>query len=139
MAFATLDDLTARWKPNPPLSEDELETAETLLDDAAVWLSSYVAVDAGDSEQAERLKIVSCSMVTRAMNSARSDAFGVSQQTVSADIYSQSTSWANPNGDFFLTRAEQRMLGITSSYLVSLRPTIAPVEVRRPHDPWKDR
>lgn len=138
MAFATLDDLIARWKPSPPLSEDEIETAETLLDDAAVWLSSYVSVDAEDQEQAERLKIVSCAMVTRAMNSARNDAFGVAQQTVSADIYSQSTTWANPNGDFFLTRAEQRMLGITSSYLLNLRPTIDPVKVRN-HDLWRDR
>lgn len=138
MAFATLEDLTARWKPSPPLSESEIETAGILLEDAAIWLSAFVDVDAEDEQQAALLKMVNVEMVIRKMSSSRSDAFGVSQQTISADIYSQSTSWANPSGDFYLTRNEQRMLGITSSYLVNLRPTIDPVKVRQ-HDLWRDR
>lgn len=135
MAFATVDDLEARWHP---LLDAERERAAVLLEDAALYLSSFVNVDDGDERQAGILKMVSCSMVQRAMSTAQSDAFGVSQQTITADIYSQSLSFANPSGDFYLTASEKRLLGITSSYIIGIRPTIDPVEVRA-HDTWRDR
>lgn len=135
MAFATVDDLEARWHP---LLDAERERAAVLLEDAALYLSTFVNVDDGDERQAGILKMVSCSMVQRAMSTAQSDAFGVSQQTITADIYSQSLSFANPSGDFYLTASEKRLLGITSSYIIGIRPTIDPVEVRA-HDTWGDR
>lgn len=135
MAFATYQDLEARWRP---LNEAEQARATVLLDDAAVYLSRYVDVCGCDDSQFAALKIVSCSMVIRAMSNADSDAFGVSEQTIKADIYSQSWKYANPSGDLYLTAGEKRMLGITGSYLKSLRPTINPVRVRY-ENLWRDR
>lgn len=128
MAFATHEDLEARWRT---LSEAEQARADVLLDDAAVYLSQFVTVIEGDEQQAAALKMVSCSMVQRAMLVSENDAFGVSEQSISADIYSQTMRYANPSGDLYLTAGEKRLLGITSSYLTSLRPVICPVEV--PH------
>lgn len=134
MAFATYIDLEARWRP---LSQDEIDRATVLLDDAAVYLSAFVDVDESDENQMQALKIVSCSMVQRAMSATGNDVFGVTESTIKADIYSQTLSYANPSGDLYLTGGEKRLLGITSSYLTSLRPTINPVEVRK-HDSWRD-
>lgn len=134
MAFATVEDLEARWHA---LTEPEQARATVLLDDASVYIASLVRVDASDCMQASALKIVCCSMVQRAMNASANDAFGISQQTITADIYSQSMSFANPSGDFYLTASEKRLLGITSSYMLGIRPTIDPVEVRY-HDSFRD-
>lgn len=130
MAFATSEDLEARWRP---LSETEKAKADVLLGDAAVYLQAMVEVDPSDELQAEMLKIVSCNMVERSMTASESDVFGVGEQTISADIYSQRVSYANPNGDMYLTANEKRMLGITSSYLTAIRPVIEPVEVAHGH------
>lgn len=123
MAFATSDDIAARWRS---LTSAEAERAEVLLEDAATYLSAYVVVDEDDEQQASALKIVSCSMVIRAMLAAQNNVFGVTEQSISADIYSQTMRYQNPNGDLYLTASEKRLLGITSSYLTSIRPTIDP-------------
>lgn len=134
MAFATYEDLEARWRP---LSEDEQARASVLLDDAAVYLQNFVAVVPEDLAQAEALKIVSCSMVQRSMMASENDAFGITEQTIKADIYSQSLSFANPSGDLYLTASEKRLLGITSSYLMGVRPTINP-QVIHHADTWRN-
>lgn len=126
MAFATSDDIEARWRT---LSETEKAKADVLLEDAAVYLSAFVTVDPEDEQQAAALKMVSCAMVQRAMIAAGNDAFGVKDERITADIYSQSYTYANPNGDLYLTSAEKRLLGITSSYIIGIRPVIEPVEV----------
>lgn len=123
MAFATSDDIAARWRP---LSESEQEKAEVLLEDAATYLSEYVVVDEDDEQQASILKMVSCSMVIRAMLASENNVFGVTEQSISADIYSQTMRYQNPSGDLYLTASEKRLLGITSSYLTSIRPVIEP-------------
>lgn len=132
MAFATLEDLEARWRP---LSEAEQSRARTLLDDAAVYLSSLVPSLCGKEDA---LRIVSCSMVQRAMASSSGDAFGADKLTIGADIYSQTLSYSGTMGGMYLTASEKRLLGVGSSYMASLRPAISPVEVR-PHDTWRDR
>lgn len=136
MAYATVEDLESRWKV---LTDAEQATAETLLEDAATYLNALVAVDPEDETQMQILKMVSCSMVQRSMIAQQNDSFGIKQQTISADIYSQSVTYSNPTGDFYLTGSEKRLLGITGSYLASLRPAIDPVKVVHPHDPWRDR
>lgn len=123
MAFATSDDIAARWRP---LNSAEQEKAEVLLEDAATYLSAYVVVDEDDEQQASILKMVSCSMVIRAMIASENNVFGVTEQSISADIYSQTMRYQNPSGDLYLTSAEKRLLGITSSYLTSIRPVINP-------------
>jgi len=121
MAYATVDDLEARWHA---LEGDEADRAEVLLEDAAAMLDALVEVDPEDEKQANLLKIVSCSMVTRAMLSAESDAYGVSQLDYGMGPFSQAAHFANPNGDLYLTAQEKRLLGIGSGYLMGVRPLI---------------
>lgn len=132
MAFATYEDLEARWRP---LSEDEQARATVLLEDAATYLLAFVDVDPDDEQQASALKMVSCSMVQRAMT--QGDSYGIDKLTMSADIYSQSVSYVNPSGDFYLTASEKRLLGITSSYMLGVRPVIDPVKVVHHEDIWR--
>lgn len=121
MAYATVDDLEARWHA---LEGDEADRAEVLLEDAAAMLDALVEVDPEDEKQANLLKIVSCSMVTRAMLSAESDAYGVSQLDYGMGPFSQAAHFANPNGDLYLTAQEKRLLGIGSGYIMGVRPLI---------------
>lgn len=121
MAFATLEDLEAR---RGDLSPEEMERAATLLDDAAAILQSFVNVDPSDTEQAELLRMVSCNMVNRAM-SASLDAFGVSNSSITAGVYTQSWQYANPSGDMYLTKMEKRLLGVSGSYIGTIRPMMA--------------
>lgn len=121
MAYATVDDLEARWHA---LDGDEADRAEVLLEDAAAMLDALVEVDPEDEKQANLLKIVSCSMVTRAMLSAESDAYGVSQLDYGMGPFSQAAHFANPNGDLYITAQEKRLLGIGSGYIMGVRPLI---------------
>lgn len=121
MAYATMEDLQARWHA---LTEDEQAVAEVLLEDAAAMLAALVEVNAEDESQAQMLKIVSCSMVTRAMLAKESDAYGVSQMDYGMGPFSQAAHFANPNGDLYLTAQEKRLLGIGSGYISGIRPLI---------------
>lgn len=121
MAFATVADLEARWRP---LTTEEESRASVLLDDAAVYLSALVTVDPADEEQAAVLKTVSCSMVQRVM-SADVDTYGLSQTSMTAGSYTQSMTFANPSGDFYLTGFEKVMLGISGSRIGTIRPKVA--------------
>lgn len=98
MAYATVEQLTARWRP---LSPEEAKTAELLLGDAAAILNANGYKDS----DAELLSIVSCNMVRRAMTTD-GDAFGVDGQIA------QSMTWAPtlPAGALWLSRQEKAML-----------------------------
>lgn len=121
MAYATVQDLEARWRD---LDSDEEAKAATLLDDASAMLAALVCVDATDAQQAALLKIVSCSMVMRSMMASEGDAYGVSQLDYGMGPFSQAAHFANPNGDMYLTAQEKRLLGITGSYILGVRPLI---------------
>lgn len=109
MAFATVEDLEARWRD---LSEDEQAQAEVLLEDAALYLQALVEVDAEDETQAGVLKAVSCNMVRRAMTSGASGAYGITGATATMGPFSQHIDYSNPTGDLYVTRAERALLGI---------------------------
>ena len=100
-AYATVEDLSARWRDLDPSEE---KRAEVLLEDAAVVIDSYTR---GRAASVDALRVVSCNMVKRAMDADRS---GVSQQTETAGPYSQTFTWANPNGDMYITKRERDML-----------------------------
>lgn len=117
MAFATVSDLMQRWRY---LSSEEQNRAEVMLDDAAAILGSLVDVDAENERQAALLKTVSCSMVKRAMASTSDGLLGVTQGTISADVYSQTFNYANPGGDLYITQMERKLLGISNSYIGSI-------------------
>ena len=121
MAFAEVSDIESRWRE---LSTDEQSRASVLIDDASAMLTALVDVDTDDTEQAQLLKQVCCSMVIRAMSATEADAFGASQMSMTAGPYSQSWNYANPSGDMYLTKLEKRLLGITSGYIGSIRPKI---------------
>ena len=121
MAYATVSDIESRWRA---LSQDEQSRASVLIDDASAMLTALVEIDTDDTEQAQLLKQVCCSMVIRAMSATEADMFGVSQSTITAGPYSQTSNYANPSGDMYLTKLEKRLLGITSGYIGSIRPKI---------------
>lgn len=118
MAFATVDDLEVRWRE---LSEDEENMAAALLDDAAALIvSTGISIDPEDSNQAAVLTWVSCAMVKRAMLSLDSDLVGIKQGTISADVYSQSVTYSNPSGDLYVSKQEERALGIGEGFFGSI-------------------
>ena len=117
MAYATIDDLERRWRP---LTADESDKAQALLDDAAYMLDATLSAAGIQDVEDGALVAVSCNMVKRVMLPAESGMYGVSQGTVSADIYSQSMTFANPSGDMYITAIERRMLGITGGYIGSI-------------------
>lgn len=119
MAYAEVSDIETRWRD---LSTDEESRATALLDDASAMLAELVDIHDGDEQQAELLKIVCCSMVIRAMSASEYDAFGASQMSMTAGPYTQQFTYSNPSGDMYLTKMEKRLLGITSSYITSIRP-----------------
>ena len=122
MAFADVSDIESRWRE---LSTDEEARATTLIDDASAMLSALVEVDETDEEQAELLKMVCCNMVIRAMSASEYDAFGASQMSMTAGPYTQQWTYSNPSGDMFITKMEKRLLGISTSYIGTIRPMMA--------------
>ena len=122
MAFADVSDIESRWRP---LSADEESRASVLLDDASAMLAAMLVVDEDDEQQEELLEIVCCNMVIRAMSASESDAFGASQMSMTAGPYTQQWTYSNPSGDMYLTRAEKRLLGISTSYIGTIRPMMA--------------
>jgi hypothetical protein len=105
-AYATVDDLVARWRP---LSTEEQARAGVLLDDAAVRIDATVATSdpATEQELAARL-IVSCDMVKRAMSAG---GIGVTSQQETMGPFSTSQQFANPTGDLYLSKSDRKLLG----------------------------
>lgn len=121
MAFATVEDLERRWRP---LTEDEQETAEALLEDAAVLLASAVTIDPDDTQQASLLRVISCAAVRRAMAPMTDGTMGVTQGSISADVYSQSWTFSNPAGDLYISKKELKALGVGAGFFATIPPVI---------------
>lgn len=119
MAYASHADIEARWRT---LSATEEAQADTLCADASAIIDALVMVD---DEKLELAKVVCCNMVIRAMSASQSDAYGLSQSSMTAGPYTQSWSYANPSGDMYLTKLDKQMLGITRGYIGSIPPKIA--------------
>lgn len=123
MLFADVSDIESRWRT---LDSVERERAQALIQDASAMLTKLVSdIDAGDEEQMQLLELVCCNMVIRAMSATEADSFGASNMSMTAGAYSQSWTYANPTGDMYITKIEKRLLGITSSYIDSIRPMMA--------------
>ena len=120
--FATVDDYRARYT-------DDVDDArlEVLLGDASVYISSYpgFSLRDGDGLQAENLRRVACSVVHRAIPA--DGLAGLQSYSESAVGISASATPYNPSGDFWLTKAERRSLGIFGGGIGSIRAAI--------HDP----
>lgn len=102
--FATVADLEARWHA---LSDAERASALVLLDDA----SDKIMTDCPGwaSATPATLRRITCAMVKRAM--LNRDMAGISQSTQTANGFTESTAYSNPDGDLYLTRQEKRSLG----------------------------
>lgn len=107
MAYATIEDIEKGYKD---LDADERVRAEELLDRAAVIIDSLAAKGVSDDAK----KLVSCSMVTRAIASlSGSDGIpiGVSQGTQTGLGYTSSyTFGAGSSGELYLTKMDKRLL-----------------------------
>lgn len=124
MVFAEVSDIESRWHT---LSASDRQRAEVLIGDASAMLEAAFActIDVSDESQMQRLNIVCCNMVIRAMSATEVDSFGASNMSMTAGPYTQSWTYANPSGDMYITKAEKRMLGITSGYIGTIRPMMA--------------
>lgn len=112
MAYATVANLAARWRPLTPAEED---TAGILLDDASVQLRREIPtlaarIEAGDTDLAAATVRVECAMVKRAM-SVTDDAIGVTSAQETTGPFSRSYQYSNPMGDLYVTKQELRLLG----------------------------
>ena len=120
MAFATVEDIEVRWRA---LDAPEKLRATALLNDATAILAELVEIKPDDADQAALLTSVCAQMVIRAM-SADPSMIGATQAVMTAGPYQQTASYANPAGDMYLTKLEKRLLGITTSYIGSIRARI---------------
>lgn len=120
MVFAEVSDIEARYGE---LSASDEIRADVLIEDASAWLAAMVDVDISDIEQMRLLKIVCCSMVWRVLGVTEADSYGVSSLTTTAGVYSETRTFSNPNGNWYLTRQEKHMLGIGGK-VGAIRPKI---------------
>lgn len=108
-AFATIGDLETRWRS---LSSLEHVRVTAMLDDASALIRAYQPniddlIDAATLDAAIP-RMVCVAMIKRAMTA--DDTPGVSSQMQVAGPFSQQTTYSNPSGDLYLTRAEKRLI-----------------------------
>lgn len=124
-AYATVADVEARWRV---LDTSEQATAEALLDDAAVYIRAACPdVDqriADGTLDPDIPKIISVSMVKRAMASMASGFEGITQLQQTAGPFTQNTTLSNPSGNMWLTKNDRRLLGcpIQKAFSVDMAP-----------------
>lgn len=122
-AFATVDDYIARYG-----EVEDANKLECLLLDASNYLKALYFSEYGEEyKQDERILFdlnaaaVTCAIVARMLN-VPSGMEGVSQTSQSADVYSASYTFANPTGDFYLTKSDKERLGIGAGVISSIKP-----------------
>lgn len=127
MAFATVQDLSSRWRP---LSPEETIRAEVLLEDASLLIEAEykranIEIDLNDEFSSSARKIVCCSIVKRVLASTIDGDY--KQMSRTAGSFNEQFTFANPSGDMYLTAREYRMLGIpqTNSGIYQLEPKLS--------------
>lgn len=121
--FATVADYESRFGE----VEDE-SRLEVFLNDASVMMAvemGAAGVDYANAQEplASAIVAVCCEVAHRSMG-ARPDLYGVTNYSQGATDYSESFTYANPNGDMYLTKTQKRMLGIRGGSIGSVRPAI---------------
>lgn len=115
-AFATVDDLTARWRP---LTTEERERAAVLLADASNALreKAYAVGRDLDRDAMQRpsfasvLRSVTVDSVARMLNTPASDP-AVTQESRSALGYSVQNTYLVPGGGVYFRKDELSRLGL---------------------------
>lgn len=119
MAYATVADLAARWRP---LSIAERDRATVLLADASVYVDTECP-PADPLTDADARKIVVVNMVKRAMLTPV-DQVPVTSQQETTGPFSQSLSFANPTGDMYMSKSDRKLLGCgrQAAFSIDLAP-----------------
>jgi hypothetical protein len=110
--FATLDDLQQRFRT---LSIDEQTRASALLEDASNIIRQEFdicgrEIDLANSVLKGNITYVCCAMVKRVIANGVAGDYTQYSQTVGS--FNEQYTFANPQGDMYLTAAERRLLGI---------------------------
>nr|DAY94750.1 MAG TPA: hypothetical protein [Caudoviricetes sp.] len=107
-AFATITDFEKRWVG---LSERDALRVEALLEDASDLIRS-TCPDWRDVP-VSTLKRITCQVARRALISlSEASGVGVSSMSTTDGPFTQQISYANPQGDLYLTRSEKKSLGV---------------------------
>ena len=107
MSYATIDDVMNRCRRT--LSNQEVLTCESLLEDAAVIIDAYNAKAASDAK-----RLVSCNMVIRVLGDGETCQIpiGASQGSMSALGYAQSwTMTGGSSGELYLSKIDKKLIG----------------------------
>ena len=128
MAYATIEDITSRISRT--LSNDEINVAGNMLEDAAVIVDAYNVNAAADAK-----KVVSCRMIIRALgDGAESIPIGASQASESGLGYSQSWTYVSgSSGELYLSKIEKKLLGVGDKI-----GAYSPIQ-ELTNDPWLSR
>ena len=124
-AFATVADYTKRYGA----VDDEAQLG-VLLEDASNFLKALYFEEWGTDYEAGTHAVfdanacaVTCSIVSRVLN-VPAGMEGVSQASQGADIYSASFTFANPTGDFYISKSDKQRLGIGAMKIGTIAPLI---------------
>lgn len=130
-AFATIDELEARWRP---LTDSERTKASEALLDVTSFISallrkSGVKVDASDEVQRRNLMAVTCSVTRRALvadfsQTDNEPAAPYTEHQQIAGVFQERYVFANPLGDMYLTASEKSLLGINRQRIGCLQASI---------------
>lgn len=127
-AFATHEQLAARWRP---LSSTEQDRATILLEDASAEVRGrFPAIDAriatfdpeaGLGLDPALVRRVVCAMVKRVMTGGV-EREGVATYQEGTGPFSEGVTFSNPNGDLYLTKAERNLLRSRRAFSINLEP-----------------
>lgn len=125
-AFATINDYEARYG-----AVIDQSRVTVLLEDASNYLLALYRQEWSEdyAEGAHALFdlnacAVTCAVVSRVVN-VPLGMEGISSASQGADSYSASYTFANPTGDFYITKAEKERLGFTGGFIGTIPPMIA--------------
>lgn len=123
--FAIPSDLVARWRP---LDAAETIRATTLLLDASQMILDEDTRGILTALTAPTLthKRIVCKMVERSMGTPV-DAPSVTQMSQTTGPFTQQSTFANPTGDLYLTKAERRQLGFSRQRAGGFDQWVVPV------------
>ena len=121
IAFATVEDVSSGWRT---LDDHESQTAKKLIERASAFILALmnnhgVEMDVADDLQMINIKTVVCNLVRRSIGS--SDVDGIASLSQGIGATNASVSFANPDGSFFLTKAEKQALGLTGTRIGNIR------------------
>jgi hypothetical protein len=125
--FAVPSDLVDRWRP---LTTDETTRAAVLLEDASQMIldeDSRHVLDALIAPTSTHIRIV-CKMVERSMGTPV-DSPSVTQMSQTMGPFTEQSTFANPTGDLYLTKAEKRQLGFSRMRAGGVDQWVPPVIV----------